>query len=450
MEFDGKKSLNGLKVAFGPELWWGANPAVLIKYGRTVGSFDITGIYHEDLDKQAPAVSSFAIPTPPTRRLTLHVKRNIGPVGVEVGGIWAGQPRIGESYQIADGVEGDYTVYSDTITMNDTWGGKVKLTFSAGPLNWYAQGAAMGLVAGGGADYTKTYTGWRLKDSGSGNQFNFLTGFTVGIGDFQLAPNFLWQKPIVGPMPGDVPPPGRARNILDDPFAVRQNRETVGGEFLLTYDPTPGTWMYQWDNDLVEDATFAISTGIVYRHHPTTQDAAIGIFPDGRTTFAFPGAPPARDLWEAHARIVSCISPEFRLIANIYGGDVEANGSDERLISRIGGDIRMVYKKTKLTTMVKVNDWGPYDYHRDFNLTFPLQLTADLSTSIAKPKWFNLPDNRIGMRFTWRSLNQYSPRYCPTKNFDMNGDYVCDPEAIGYPNGSEWEIRTYLQFNIGM
>jgi hypothetical protein len=312
------------------------------------------------------------------------------------------------------------------------------------------QGAAMGLVAGGGADYTRTFTGWKLKDSGSGNQTNFLTGFAVIFGDIQLAPNFLWQKPIVGPMPSDAPAPGRARNILDDPFAVRQNRETVAGELLITYDPTPGTWMYQWDNDLAEDAPLAVSAGFVYRHHPTTQDAAIGIMPDGRSTFAFPGAPPARNLWEAHARIVSKINPEFGLIANLFAGDAEANGSDPRLIQRFGGDLRVIYKKTKLSSYVKVNDWGPYDYHRDFNLTYPLQLKADMSTTVSKPNWIDLPDTRIGLRATWRSLDQYSPRYSPTKNINSSGDFVSDPTVPGYPNGTEWEIRTYLHFNIGM
>lgn len=450
IELEGKKALNGFKVAFGPELWWGANPAVLIKYSRKVGAYDITGIYHEDIDEQAPAVSSFAIPSPPTRRTTIHVKRSFGKLGVEVGGIWAGQPRVGESFQLVDGEEGSYTVYEDQINSNDTWGGKMKITYSFGPVLWYAQGAAMGLVAGGGADYTRTYTGWRLKDSGSGNQYNFLTGFAYTIGNLQLAPNFLWQKPIIGPMPAGVPAPGRARNILDDPFAVRMNRETVAGEFLLTYDPTPGTWMYEWDNDIAEDAPFAISAGFVYRHHPTTQDAAIGILANGRTTFAFPGAPPARDLWEAHARIVSKINPDFGIIANLYAGDAESNGSDARLIRRYGGDMRMVYKTTKLTSMVKVNDWGPYDYHRDFNLTYPLQVKIDLSTTVSKPKWFDMPDTRIGIRFTNRSLDQYSPRYCPTTSLDVNGNPVCDPTIPGYPNGNEWEIRTYLHFNIGM
>ena len=449
-EVNGKKTLEGLKVAFGPQLWWGANPAVLVKYSRHVGKYEVTGIFHEDLDEQAPAVSSFAIPSPPTRRTTVHLKRKINNMALEIGGIWGGQPRVGETFQYVEGEAGNYQVYQDQINIRDTWGGKAKFTYTGGAFKWYMQGAAMGLVAGGGADYTKTFTGWRLKDSGSGNQVNFLTGFAFGFGDFQLAPNFLWQKPIVGPMPSDVPAPGRARNILDDPFAVRQNRETIAGELLITYDPTPGTWMYEWDNDLAEDATLAVSAGIVYRHHPTTQDAAIGIMPDGRSTFPFPGAPPARNLWEAHTRIVSKISPELGLIANLYAGDAEANGSDPRLIQRFGGELRVIYKKTKLISFVKVNDWGPYDYHRDFNLTYPMQINADLSTTVSKPNWINLPDTRLGLRFAWRSLDQYSPRYCPTKNIDSTGEFVCDPSVPGFANGSEWEIRTYLHFNIGM
>ena len=39
-----------------------------------------------------------------------------------------------------------------------------------------------GFVANGGADQTKTFTGWRLKDSGSGNMTNVLSGFTYSSG----------------------------------------------------------------------------------------------------------------------------------------------------------------------------------------------------------------------------------------------------------------------------
>ncbi|MEP2404804.1 MAG: glycoside hydrolase family 2 TIM barrel-domain containing protein, partial [Nonlabens ulvanivorans] len=47
MEVDGKRALKGFKAAFGPQLWWGANPAILLKYSRQVGKYNLTGIYHE-------------------------------------------------------------------------------------------------------------------------------------------------------------------------------------------------------------------------------------------------------------------------------------------------------------------------------------------------------------------------------------------------------------------
>lgn len=450
LEIDGKKYLEGLTVAFGPELWWGANPAVLVKYNRNIQGYKLAAIYHEDIADQESAVSSIAIPTPMTRRVTLALEKDFGDVGIQLGGIWAGEPRVGETFQYVEGDVGNYTIYQDIIQNSDTWGGKIKFTLTKGPFNWYGQAAAMGLVAGGGADNTQTFTGWRLKDSGSGNQMNVLTGVTYLIGDFQLAPNFLWQKPIVGPMPSpqDLPEPGRSRNILDDPFAVRQNRETVAGELLITYDPTPGTWMYTWDNDMVEDAPFAASLGFIYRHLPTTQDAAIGIQSDGRSTFAFEGAPPAHDLWEINARMVSKLRTDVGIIANIYGGTAQANGSDERLVERFGIDLRAIYKKIKLSGKYKINDWGPYDYHRDFNQTFPMQVTADLSTSLSTAKWLDIPNTSFGVRYTWRSLNEYSPRYSPTLGVDASGEFIADPTAVGYPNGNEWELRTYLHVQI--
>jgi len=448
-EVEGKKQFSGLKLAFGPQLWWGANPAFLLKYTTELAGFNLTGIFHEDLDQLGLTESSFAIPQPRTRRLTLHANRSFGNIEVDLGGIWAGQPLEGREFQIVEGEGADQMVYVDEIKPEDTWGGKIKLTYMSGMFNWYAQSAVMGLVAHGGVDQTRTFTGWRLKDSGSGNQYNFLSGINLILGDLQIAPNFMWQRPLVGPIPSDVVAPGRPRNILEDPFVVRSNRETVAGEILFTYDPTPETWMYDWESDRSEDAEFARSAGFVYRHHPTTMDAAIGIMPDGRTTFAFPGAPPARDLWEVHTRIVSKPTKDFGVIANIYGGEAQANGSDPRPINRFGTDLRMIYKKVRLNSFVRVNDWGPYDYHRDFNLTFPLQLMADISTTLGKPDWFDMPDTRIGVRGTIRTLDQYSPRYSPTQIVDSSGDLVADPEAVGFDNGNEWEIRTYVLINIG-
>ncbi|MEO1096476.1 MAG: glycoside hydrolase family 2 TIM barrel-domain containing protein [Bacteroidota bacterium] len=449
MELEGKKFLKGVKVAYGRELWWGANPAVLVKYNREVGRFNLTGIFHEDLDDPRVAVTSIAVPQPRTRRATIVAETKIGNLTVEAGGIWGGDPLVGREFQFVRGSEGSYQVFSDEVQGSDTWGGKVKLTYSSGRINWYAQGATMGLVANGGGDYTQTFTGWRLKDSGSGNVNNFFTGFTYNMGKWQLAPNFMYQKPLVDPIPDDLPEdsPGRSRNIIDDPFVVRSNRETVGGELLLTYDPTPGTWMYEWDNDRSEDAKLAASIGIVYRHLPTTQDAAI-IFPGtGRVPTPADGAPPALDLWEVNTRIVSKINPELGIIANLYGGNGQANGPDTRSIERYGGDVRVIYKTIKFASHLKFNDWGPFDYHRDFNLTFPLQIMADISTTVGKQDWFILPSTTLGMRFMWRSLDENSPRYLPNAGEEFATSPTISP--VGFPNGNEWELRTYVHINIG-
>jgi hypothetical protein len=456
IEVDAKGDLDGLKAAFGPQLWWGANPAVLLKYSTQIKHWDVTGVYHEDIDDLGDAVSSIAIPLPKTRRVTLHAAREFGELGIEVGGIWGGDPLNGREFQIAednpnynqDDSNAKYIIYNDKINSDDNWGAKAKITYSGGAFNWYGQAAYMGLVANGGADQTKTFTGWRLKDTGSGNQTNFLTGFTYQVGDFQIAPNFLWQKPLVDAMPNDVQAPGRLRNIQDDPFAVRANRETRAGELLISYDPTPGTWMYEWDNDRAEDAKFAFNLGFVYRHHPTAQDAAIG-FLANRTPFAFPNAAPAQDLWEVNSRIVSKVNTDLGLIANLYFGNAQSNGSDERLIERVGGDIRLIYNNMKLTHSFKINDWGPFDYHRDFNLTFPVQLMLDLSTTLGKPDWFILPNTQVGIRGTWRSLNQYSPRYSPNVVPPNTFPPVPTVSPVGFGDGSEWEIRTYIHINIG-
>ncbi|MGH1363479.1 MAG: glycoside hydrolase family 2 TIM barrel-domain containing protein [Calditrichia bacterium] len=448
VEITGKNMFKGLKVAFGPELWWGANPTVLVKYQRKVGPFETTAIYQEDLDAQGSTVSSFAVPLPPTRRATLHLETKRGPIGIELGGIWSGNTKIDETFQIVDEATGD--VFQDQIKDSDTFGGKIKLTATRGKWSWYGQGALMGLVADGGVNPTLTYTGWRLKDSGTGNQMNVLTGISARFGSWEISPNFLWQKPIEGPIPNDVNAPGRPRNILDDPFAVRGNRETTAGELLVTYDPTPATWMYSWDSDIKEDARLAYTLGFVFRQQETTRDAAIGIFADGRNTFAFPGAPPARDLWEAYGRFISKIKPGVGIIANLFAGEGEPNGSDERLIERFGGDIRFALGSIKLQTSAKINDWGPYDYHRDFNLTYPLQLGADISNVLGKPGWFDMPQTRLGIRFNYRTLDEFSPRYCPGESVNAGGVLECDPTIASASNGNEWEIRTYLHLNLGM
>ena len=206
--------------------------------------------------------------------------------------------------------------------------------------------------------------------------------------------------------------------------------------------------MYSWDNDRAEDAPFAMNAGFVFRRQPTTMDAHIGFTAD-RTFFAFPNAVPAQDLWEVHSRMVSKIGRDFGVVGNFYYGNGQANGDSDRTITRFGADIRAISKNMKVNAHVKVNDWGPFDYHRDFNLTFPMQMMLDISSTISKPDWFILPSTQIGIRGTWRSLNQYSPRYTPNATTENTFPPQQIISSVGFPNGSEWEIMTYIHINLG-
>jgi hypothetical protein len=302
------------------------------------------------------------------------------------------------------------------------------------------------VVADGGPTSVQNFTGWNLKDTGMYDQMNAMTGLAVNLGNFQIGPNVLVQKPIIGPIPNDPPDPGRKRNVVEDPFAVRQQREMVGAEIILSHDPTPATWMWAWDNDVREDARLAWSVGFIARHFPTTLDAGIGVLEDGQTFFAFPNATPPRDLmWDVTVRTVSSLGYQRRLVTRWYAGTGEANGDDPRLIDRYGVDARLSWGTFSTEGFAKVGDWGPFDYHRDFNMTFPVHFMLDLSHSLGAPRWFSLPSSRLGVRGVWRSLDRYSNRYQPDGAPELP-DGELYPE--GLPGGSEWEFRTYFHVTL--
>ena len=159
----------------------------------------------------------------------------------------------------------------------------------------------------------------------------------------------------------------------------------------------------------------------------------------------FDGSTPPRDLWELNARTVSRLSADVRIVTHAYYGTGEPSTSnDPRLVTRWGGDVKVVSASNQLTAFAKFNDWGTYDYHREFNLTYPVQLMGDLSHSLGSPQWFvTNPQTRIGVRAVWRSLDENSDRYTERYRLTPSSPWTRIP---GAPNGSEWEVRTYLRF----
>ena len=465
---EGKKALDGLKIAFGPELYWGANPAIIAKYYRTLEDITFSLMHQEDIDQLGGTTTSSVLPQPESRRTTLYLAHTRGKFKFEAGGIMSGTRRIDRPYFKADETSGvgylgsGYKVRQDKIDFSDALGAHGKITLNMAPFFWYVQGGYRGLVTDAGADQTMTITGWSLKESGQGNHWAVATGAAYYLGDFMIAPNFLAQQPLEGPLSqdsgdpisngffdpdtGNFAPAIPLRNQLNDPFWVRSNRETYGFELLLAFDPTPATFMWAWDNLDREDASFTAALDFVYRILPTSQDGAIAIAEEG-FTFGFNGAAPAKDLWDVSLRTVSnftptipvtptlSFAPPIRLVNWLYVGEGQANGDNKRSITRFGTYGKLISGRFGLDYFLKFDDWGPYDYYRDFNFTFPIQSMLDFSYSFSSPKWFTSPFVRLGVRGKYRINDEFSNRYQP------------DPTRPGR-EGYEWEIMTYVHLWI--
>ena len=114
-EIEGKGFFKGFKAAFGPELWWGANPALLVKYQRNIGKFDVAGIFHYDLSQRRGSTTSYAIPSPKNTRASLMVGRTFGRFNIVAGGLWSGTTLVGRTFQATKEDKADAVVYSDVV-----------------------------------------------------------------------------------------------------------------------------------------------------------------------------------------------------------------------------------------------------------------------------------------------------------------------------------------------
>ncbi len=448
VEVHGKKQLEGFALAFGPQIYWGANPQAIVKYFREQGRVQLSLIHHEDI-APAPAsanVTSVVVAEQLTRRTTAYL--GLGQKDdllLELGGIWGGSPRLGEAFSYVQPAKGaqsynnsGFDVIDDVIRPVDTLGAKARFHLRKGMFGLLVSGQYKGLVAGGGPDPTVVLTGWSLKESGRGNQMSGRVGALVQLGNLTIAPNGLAQKPLIGPNPpiGDAYDPTSrvffpavsARNVIEDPFAVLDNRETYAGEMLLVWDPTPGSFFFEWNNEEREDAPLAASLDFVYRHQPTVRDANFGFTEDG-VLFAFDGSPPAADVWNLDGRLVFGQLPlDATLMVSPYVGNQQSTGIDPRMVFRKGVQTRLWVRSIVWDSWVKLDDWGPYDYHRDFNLTFPVQVISDLSGGLGRPRLYQTA-TRIGVLGKYRTLDRYSP----------------DVPDIFQGLENEFEIATYIK-----
>lgn len=462
VELTGKKELEGLAVAVGPQLWWGANPAILARGTKKMLGGEWTLVHHEDIAAANVSATSAAVSEQVIRRTGLvGVYKKRGWV-IEAAGLFSGSNKIGQDFTYTvDAKEGEASyqdsgkhLVEDQIRLQDTFGGKLSISRPIAKTRLFLQGGYQGLVADGGYDTRRNQLGWTLNPSGRGNQWHVNAGAFIPVGSFQIGPNVLVNRPLVGPNEVmadnvDVPngwffPGTTGRNFRDDPFAVLENRETYGAELLMVYDPTPGSYFFSWDDLDREDAKFAASLDIAYRHQPTVRDANFSFTGDG-ILFAFPGSPEARDEWQITSRMM-INSHGTRVVLSPYVAQQQSRGIDDRLVTRAGVDFTAVHGKTVVQGFARFNDWGPFDFYRDFNFTFPYQTMLDVSTGVGRAKLLSM-STRLGVRAKVRGLDQNSVIPNPT---DLAPAPTIDPSTgtvLNSIDAGAWEgeILTYIR-----
>ena len=128
--------------------------------------------------------------------------------------------------------------------------------------------------------------------------------------------------------------------------------------------------------------------------------------------------------------------PGLRLNTSLFVGrtqprNFEARAADDLRYGAIG---QLWVGTYNLQTSLLFNDFGRFDFHRDFNLIYPFQAYLDGSWGL-RPLGLEPSGTRVGARAQVRTLDERSL------------DYVADPDAPG-ALGVEWEAGVYATIDL--
>jgi hypothetical protein len=425
VEVAGKNNWEGVTLLVGPQVYWGANPKAVFKYDFTLGKIEWTFIHSEDVARQGQATGAFGATARQSRQTTLYGEKEFSNGWkLEVGGIMAATERVDD---IFTRVDGDRNVYLDEIEFEDTLGVKAKLTFPVFGKDTYVSAHHAGLVADGGVHHTLygVTDPSRLPYSGMGNKEEYELGMIMNFGNLTILPRFMYRdnlvhaNPFIEPSvsPGGVLNPGTSPRDQDsDPFAVLGNREARSAELYLTWDPTGATPFYDWDNEWREDAKFAFDIGGTYTEFPTFTDSYQFYFAPGKTNAAFGVGLPAEEVWGVSSRMVFNPNRNAKYIVKLIRGFDQSTGDPD------GGTRdywemhwKALFKRKHMVSGYFMKDaWGPYDFYRQFNITFPEQLKLDYSYLLGSNGLLGSVGDedratKIGVRALYRTPDENSP-----------------------------------------
>ena len=200
------------------------------------------------------------------------------------------------------------------------------------------------------------------------------------------------------------------RNFDDDPFAVLGNREAKAAEVIVTYDPTPATDFYHWNADVTEDARFAFNVGLTYTEYPTATDSELFFFEEGGTNAPFGAGLVAEDLYLFKTKMIFNPSPARKYVLGLTGGKQQSTGQPgEETVEFWGIDGKLVlHNRHIFSGYYKKDAFGPYDFYRQFNLTYPQQFKFEYAYLLDALQDED-SSSKYGVRFYHRRLGENSP-----------------------------------------
>jgi len=385
-EVVGKGRLDGLKVVAGKEIYWGAHQMAIAKY--QFGDRDQYAVLAEtDLSKDISK-----------KRLSLQGEFDLGTGSIlKAGVLSSGSEKIGDTYNFDKGG----IVYEDAVKTKDSLALRLRSEQElGGSTDFYTEINYAGLVANAG-EHQEIWDS-NIPYSELGNKKTFEAGARIQAGSLMLSPRLFIRKNLVDSMSTDAQDAGYKRYETNSPFSVVDNRETRAAEIYFTYDPTPGTFFYEWDNYLKEDSAFAFNLGLTKIEYPEKADArtiqgAQGPYQDnGR---------PAEELLRYSSRIVVNPTDGIKITADLEAGHQQPIESNVGLSRFSSAESTLVHNARNVYTLTYANDaYGEYDWYRNFGTSYPRQVSLGyerLIGDLAKP-------SRLGIKGYKRNLNAES------------------------------------------
>ncbi|MGL1902779.1 MAG: hypothetical protein OCC49_11625 [Fibrobacterales bacterium] len=469
LEITGKKFLKGMRVAIGPKPVDGGNPAIYALYQKTIGDLKVSPMLKIDLgqlEETGRGASTFR-----TSQFTVSAEQNTSNLTFKAGAMISDlslsllskkyqlNEKIGKKYEtqkgytVGSGFDSE-TIPPDSVTLTtlDGLGGKVEVMGDYGQTKFLALGQYMGPIAYSGWDREHKFADWTMKDIGGTNKILGTFGFSHDIGSFRISPNFMYQKPVVDPLeraeyesvydgfPVNTDPTTPKEDRYTPSPVLVQNPKTIGGELIVTYDPTPNTQLWFYDSDNQEDAELAAHLHLEYRKLGRT-DRITYVNKRGYTVSFAEGQSPY-DKFGTKLRLIFNPSPLFKIIARGYY-DIKRgpNGQMKATINAFGGSFDLAYFQWRVSSEIKIDDWGPYDYMDEWNIVYPLQAKLGVSYGLSRIALFDFTkSSSIGARIYYRTI-QYADDATQFSDSEIL-------DRIHTVLNYELELRTFITINI--